>query len=136
MLCSIRSTACLELARPRERHAQRVVGLRLRCRRLADALAVGRRRVRPRRLGKRPLGPGDRARIVAGAKGQATDLLVELGALDRIARFAEPLDAGGEAGPGALAVAGLPMQPADLAVEACRAGAVALPPRVPRRTAS
>ena len=68
------------------------------------------RRIRPRRLGKRPLGPGDGARIVAGTKGQAADLLVELGALDGIARFAQPVDAGVEAGLGALAVARFPMQ--------------------------
>ena len=63
--------------------------------------------------------------VVAGAKRQPTHLLEEVSALDRIAVLAEQFEARREAGAGPLAVAGLPVQPADLPLHAGGGRAVA-----------
>ena len=118
----------------RERHAQRVEGVRPRRGCLARALGVGRGLLVGRRFGQRFLGPRDGAGVVAGSKCEPTDLLEQLRALDRIAILAEPLEARRETGAGALAIAGLPMQSADLPVQPRGAGAISS--RLELRTAS
>ena len=85
---------------------------------------IGRITVSTPRLRQRALGPRRRTRIVAGAKGQAAELLVQIRTLDRISVLAQPLDAGVEARPGALAIACFPMQGADLALQAGNTGCV------------
>ena len=69
-------------------------------------------------LGESPLGPRDGAGVVASTKGEPAHLLEQLRALDRIAVLAQPLEARLEAGAGALAITGFPVQSTDLAVQA------------------
>src|SRR5204863_7896835 len=62
-----------------------------------------------------------RAGVVAGAEREPSHLLKEMGPLDRIVVLAEQLQAGREAGAGALAIACFPWKPADLPLHAgCR----------------
>ena len=93
MLRSIWPTASPRSASACKGNAQRVVGLRLRCRRLAGALGIVAGIVPVRRLGERPLGPGDGAGVVARSKREPSDLLEQLRALDRIAVAIEQLQA-------------------------------------------
>ena len=113
-----------EAAGARERDAQRVVGLRARCGGLARALGVGggasaraasasarsaqamAPALSPARNASRPISWNSCARSIG------------------IAVLAEPLETRGEAGPGALAIAGFPVQSADLALQARGAGAI------------
>src|SRR5581483_9681470 len=79
------------------------------------------------RLPQRPLGPRDRGLVVARAEREPAHLLEEVGALDRIALLAEPIEARGEAGGGPLAVARLPVETPELPEEPGRERPVAGP---------
>src|SRR5262249_22597756 len=113
-----------EAPRPRERHAQRVVGLGAHGRGLARPGRAARRSFLPRRLAQRALGPLDGAGVVAGAKCGAAHPLKEVRTLEPVAAVAQAIEAGRETGAGALTVAGLPVQPADLPLQACPGGAI------------
>ena len=90
------------------------------------SLGVRRLRVLAGGLGQRPLGPGDGAVVIAGAKRQPAHLLEQVRPLDRIAVVAEQRQAVREAGAGALALARLPVQPANLPLHAGGGSAVAV----------
>ena len=76
-----------------------------------------------RDLRQRALGPFDGAGVVARAKREAAHLLEKVRTLERIAVIAQAFETRRKAGAGALAVAGFPVQTADLPVQA-RAGRV------------
>ena len=95
--------------RARERHPQRVVGLRAHGGGFANADGAGAEMLLTRRFRQGPLGPRDGSRIVAGPEREAPQLLEEVRPLDRIAVVAEQIEAGGEAGARALAVTRFPV---------------------------
>jgi hypothetical protein len=79
----------------------------------------------PTTTSRRPLRPPDRGRIVAAAEREPPYLLVQVGPFDRGAVIAQPLEARGEAGGGAPAIASIPVKPTDLPVAARKARALA-----------
>ena len=108
----------LELAGARKRNPQRIVSLRPHDGPLPHPLRTGDSMLFLLGLGERLLGPGDGAGVIAGSESESAHLLEQLGTLDRITILTEPLQSRRKAGPRPLAVASLPVQAADLAVEA------------------
>src|SRR5262245_3290173 len=107
----------LELPRARKRDPQRIVSLRSCDGRLPHPLRTGEGILCLLGFGQRLLGPSDGAGVIAGSESEAAYLLEQLGTLDRIAVFTEPLQSARKAGARPLSVASLPVQTADLAVE-------------------
>jgi hypothetical protein len=119
MLCSILADGFGEPTRARQRDAEGVEGLH----RIARSRVPAPIRDEARLVAEAAasaLGPGDRRRVVAGPKRQPAHLLEQVRALDRIAVGTQAIEARLEAGAGTLAVAGLPVQRADLAAQASR----------------